>query len=828
MIKKVELLAPAGSWESFIAAVENGADAVYMGGKLFSARHYADNFDDDMLGRALDYAHPRGVKIYLTVNTLLHDDELEQAVKLVEEAYTLGVDGIIVQDMGLASLLRELFPGLSLHASTQSVIYNAEGVEEALREGYERVVLARELSIAEIEGIRSRTTAELEVFVHGALCVCYSGQCLMSSIIGGRSGNRGKCAQPCRQKYSLSSTESPKETTGYLMSTKDIAAVEDLGKLIKAGVTSFKIEGRMKSPEYVATVVKIYRKYLDKALKGAAEPIDKQDFENLAQIFNRGGFSKGYLYGQTGRDMVGPEKPKNWGLPIGEVVSSAPSNETVTVKLTDKISIGDGVEIWNGDEESPGNIITDIRIKGRHTDTAYAGETAELGALRGRVTPGNKVFRTSQKALLKEARQSFEGRAVRQSPIYGLFTASEGVTSALKVWDEEGNTVELTGEKEIEKARNKPTTSERLLEQLYKTGGTPFYFKELKTNIEDGLMLPVSEINELRRKALQDLEKKSVESKRRNLAEKYEEKKESLFNFPGNSRNVSQNKMISAFFYKTEDETVFEDMGADRYYFPFECILNDKKAEKLKKLINEVEDVYLTLPPVVKGNYSKLMENNIDKAVNLGIKGLLLPNISMLNMGFEKKGIKLMGDSFLNVFNSASLKVLQEKGLEGTCLSHELTIDEIRDLKSNPGFIKEVAVYGRLPLMVSEYCPVGSFAGGRTKDKKCNNACQRGEYVLTDKKGARFSVLCNPIDCRSTILNNNVLFLWDTVSDLAKCDVDIFRLMFYDEDEERRAELVALHRQLAQGHRDVAEKYKDLAAEIKNSGFTKGHFHRGV
>jgi len=825
---KVELLAPAGDWESFIAAVENGADAVYMGGKMFSARQYADNFDDDMLESALDYAHPRGVKVYLAVNTLMHDDELEQAIKLVEEAYVLGVDGLIVQDLGLASMLRELFPDLKLCASTQSVIYNEAGVEEALKLGYDRVILARELSIEEIKRISSKTNAELEVFVHGALCVCYSGQCLMSSIIGGRSGNRGKCAQPCRQKYTLSSSDSFKETTGYLMSTKDIAAIKDLESLIKAGVSSIKIEGRMRSPEYVAIVVKTYRKYLDRALAGSTEEIDKKDIEELTQAFNRGGFSKGYLYGQGGSDMISHEKPKNWGIHIGEVVSSDSENNTVTVSFIDKIAIGDGVEIWNGDEVSPGNIITEIKIKGRRVEVAYEGEEAEIGALKGKVNAGDKVYRTSQKALLKEARLTYEGRSLRQIPAHGLFTASEGAKAFFKVWDNEGNVVELTGDKEIEKARNKPTTEERLLEQLNKTGATPFFFEELKANIEEGLMLPVSEINELRRRALQDLEKKNLDSRKRNTGEDFEEKRERLFHFPGNSRNVSQNKKISAFFYKTDDKDSFEDIGADRYYFPFESILNDKKASSIKRLVEEVDDVYLTLPPIIKGNYNNIIRNNIEKAVSLGIKGLLISNISMLNMGLDKTRLKLMGDSYLNVFNSSTLRELKKAGLEGTCLSHELNIEEIRKLQSPEGFIKEVAVYGRLPLMVSEYCPVGGFAGGKTREKKCDNSCQRGDYTLTDKKGAKFSVLCNPIDCRSTILNNNVLFLWETVSDVTKCDVDILRLMFYDEDADRRAELVALHRQLAQGNKVDAEKFKELAENIKNAGFTKGHFHRGV
>ena len=827
MNNKVELLAPAGSWESFIAAVENGADAVYMGGRMFSARQYAGNFDDDMLEKAIDYAHPRGVKIYLAVNTLMHDEELEQAVTVVKEAYAAGVDGIIVQDLGLASILRKLFPDLKMHASTQSVIYSVDGVKEAMKLGFDRVVLARELFLEEIREIYTNTKAELEVFIHGALCVCYSGQCLMSSVIGGRSGNRGKCAQPCRQTYTLSSPKNPKGVSGFLMSTKDIAQIEELDNLINAGVTSLKIEGRMKSPEYVAIVVRTYRKYLDMVLEGNKPKVDEKDKEDLAQIFNRGGFSKGYLYGQGGSDMISHEKPKNWGIHIGEVVSCDRERETVTVKLKGKLSIGDGVEVWNGEEVSPGNIVTSIKIKGRRTDIAYEGETAELGILKGRIAAGNKVYRTSQKSQLKEAKASFEGKNTRQTPVKGLFTAAEGKKATLKVWDNEGNILEVAGDKDIEKARNKPTTKERLLEQLNKTGGTPLFFEALDAVLEDNLMLPVSEINELRRKALESLEKRKIQSKRRNISEDFDINLKSMFNFPGNSRNISQTKKISAFFYKTDDDSVFEDIGADRYYFPFESILNENKADKIKKLVKEAGEVYLTLPPVIKGNYSGIITKKIKEAVEFGIKGLLLSNLSMLNMGFENLGLELMGDSFLNAFNSVTLKELKALGLNGVCLSHELNVEEIRNIKKQQDFVTEIAVYGRLPLMVSEHCPVGSFAGGKTRESKCNNACQKEDYFLTDKKGAKFPVFCNPIDCRSTILNNNILFLMDSVSDVAS-EADMLRLMFYAEDRKSREELVAMHRQQALGRIGGTEKYKELVENIKNTGFTKGHFYRGV
>lgn len=298
---KLELLAPCGDWEAFMAAVENGADAVYVGGKLFNARQYASNFDEEKIKEVIHYAHVRDVNVYQTMNILISDSEMREALKALERSYLAGIDGVIVQDIGLASLIRKLYPDLALHASTQMTVYNLQGVKLLEELGFKRVVLARELSLEEIQYITENTSLEVEVFVHGALCVCYSGQCLMSSIIGGRSGNRGKCAQPCRLPYQLlevgegSGLPQRKANRGYFMSPKDLCSVDILDKIIKSGVKSLKIEGRMKSAEYVATVVRIYRKYLDRLFESTDsrnEGIVEKDMKDLLQIFNRGGLLK--------------------------------------------------------------------------------------------------------------------------------------------------------------------------------------------------------------------------------------------------------------------------------------------------------------------------------------------------------------------------------------------------------------------------------------------------------------------------------------------------------------------------------------------------------
>jgi len=456
MNKKIELLAPAGNLESLKAAIENGADAVYLGGKLFNAREYADNFDNEQLKEAVYYAHVRGASVYFTMNILISDDEMKQAVESAENAWLAGIDGIIVQDIGFASVLRNHLQDLSLHASTQMTIYNLQGVEELEKLGFKRVVLARELPYEEIKYIAENTRIELEVFAHGALCICYSGQCLMSSMIGRRSGNRGKCAQPCRLPYEL--LESDKTDNGekiikscgrYILSPKDLCLVSELDRLVHSGVSSIKIEGRMKNPEYVATVVRIYRKYLDKALldsdgtreedlaeekEGALKKVgtlkrdavlekdelfsvDSKDMKELTQIFNRGGFTSGYFRGKQGRDMMSYEKPKNWGLYLGTVQNYNPKRNAITLKTGEDIGIGDGIEVWNGENESPSTVVSEIIVNGSRVQRAPKGNTVTISSIKGRINKGDRVYKTSDSELGKTARKSFENNFLRKVPL---------------------------------------------------------------------------------------------------------------------------------------------------------------------------------------------------------------------------------------------------------------------------------------------------------------------------------------------------------------------------------------------------------------------------
>ena len=422
-MKKIELLSPVGGYEQFIAAVECGADAVYLGGSAFNARNSATNFSDEELQQAIKYAHVRGVKVHLTLNILIHDNEIKDVIEFAKRAYSYGIDAFIVQDLGVVNLLREVIPDATIHFSTQGTIYSLEGVKALENFNFERVVLSRELTLDEIENVCKNTDTEIEIFVHGALCICYSGQCRFSSLVGERSGNRGKCAQPCRLKYTLYENDKKKKSE-YILSPKDLCGIHDLVRIIKIGVKSLKIEGRLKSPEYVACVTSIYRKYIDLAYslieKGEEDKfkVSEEDIKKLAQVFNRGGFSKGYYYGQSSRELMSYERPKHWGTYLGKVIDYDNRRKLVKVRLYTDLNMGDGVEIVN--DTLPGNIVTYIEKDKKQIKAAKNGEVVFIGDIVGNINKGEDIYKISDKALNTELKSFINGKFYRKfTRIYG-------------------------------------------------------------------------------------------------------------------------------------------------------------------------------------------------------------------------------------------------------------------------------------------------------------------------------------------------------------------------------------------------------------------------
>lgn len=494
---KVELLAPAGGMKQLVAAVENGADAVYLGGTKFNARINAGNFSIDEIRDAVCYAHPLGVKIFVTLNILIKDEELQEALQYVADLYEIGVDAIIVQDIGLAYLIKKHIPNMPMHLSTQGSIYNRSGVKNALNLGFERVVLARELTLDEIK--ETTDLCEIEIFVHGALCMCYSGQCQMSRAIGSRSGNRGECAQPCRLPYTDDSG-----SKGYFLSPKDLCMIGHIGELIEAGVASLKIEGRMKSPEYVATVVGIYRKYIDEYYKKGKYTVSEEDRTALLQIFNRGGFTEGYIKENPKEKLLSGRLPKHQGIKIGKVVKNREHN-LIEATFETVPEIGDGIEIR--DKEVTGNILTYIMKEKNGNYT--------VGDFKGAIGKGADIYRTSSKALMDKAKTTFE-HSKRKTDIGMVFTGITGYVPTLTVYNEDFE-VTVDGKDIYEKAINKPLDEDKMKKQLGKTGNTPFEVKYMTVSVDGEGTMPLSAINEMRREGVDAL-LKAINRKREEVA----------------------------------------------------------------------------------------------------------------------------------------------------------------------------------------------------------------------------------------------------------------------------------------------------------------------
>ncbi|HHV95340.1 MAG TPA: U32 family peptidase [Clostridiaceae bacterium] len=902
MRKPPELLAPAGNFEALKAAVENGADAVYLGGKLFNARQYASNFDNDELEKAIDFSHVRGVKVYLTLNTLISDFEMEEALSFAGQAYNMGIDGIIVQDLGLARLIKENIPRLDLHASTQMTVYNSEGIEFLSKMGFKRVVLAREVPLEEISIITkycADKNIEIEIFVHGALCISYSGQCLMSSIIGGRSGNRGRCAQPCRLPYRLvkrigsgsqeigsdkkvGKNKEERVNEGeliieknkggydfgacsdkhYIMSPKDICAINDLEEIIKAGVKALKIEGRMKSPEYVAIVVGLYRKYLDKVSENdymtgnTGIDVLPADMKKLHQIFNRGGFSKGYLYGKTGKDMMSFEKPKNWGVYLGTVISYDSKMKQAKIKLEDSLSIGDGIEIWNKDEgESPGTVVSEIIRNKVNVREAVAGDSVLVGRISGKIERGNKVYKTSSKELTEEARRTWMHGYKRFVPISGELYIKLGEFPLLKVKDNDGNEVEVKGEIKVEKAINVGINENRAKEQINKTGGTPFKFEELSVFLDEDVAIPIKELNNLRRKALEELElKRILTAKRNRVAVDINILRNVISNLNHQEHDHHGKPKISVLFYNIDKEKLdklvkmneSQGLSVYRIYLPFDFFLKHgsksiKGTDESNQAACVETEIFVWLPAITRGNYDLLIKRNLPWIIDMGVDGILTGNVGTLqyvrnllgDLKYISKNIKLACDCSYNTYNSYTADTLYNAGADAVTFSYELTLEQIEKIIRRldykwPNKEKEIVVYGRIPLMITEYCPVNAL-NEITFTPCTNKSCTKGTYFLQDRMKELFPLYNDRIDCRTIVFNSKVLFMADDMGRIAKTGADLLRLNIWDENVDEAVNLIKMHRDLLKDdfNREL-KKYENEIELIKSKGFTRGHFYRGV
>lgn len=778
-MEKVELLAPSGSLESLYAAVYEGADAVYMGGSKFSARAYASNFTDEDLKKAVDYCHLYGVKVYIALNTLIKEDELKEAFNYIDFLYKIGIDALIVQDLGIIEYITSNYEDFEVHASTQMTIHNAEGAKYLKDKGLERIVLSRELSLDEIRYISKDLNIETEIFVHGALCVCYSGQCLMSSIIGGRSGNRGRCAQPCRLPYTLINKNSGDSKKAYILSPKDICNIDNVDALIESGTSSLKIEGRMKRPEYVAGVVESYRKAIDN------NNIDKKKEEKkLLQLFNREGFSKAYLYGNKGRDMMAYKEPKNTGTFIGK------ADKDGFIVLEEDVSLGDGIRVGEG-----GFTLSKIIKNNKEVEKAFEGDRIKM--FPKNYKPSDRIFKMLDVQLMKSYEESFRSPYGRKIDLEAKveFKVGSPITLEIIYGDKK---ISVTGE-DVQKAEKRPLSKERIEESLKKSGDTPFKIENLDfTCYEDGFM-PVSALNSLRREAIEKLEEeivtiKGLKGKKSKSVEMQEDKKDLV---PNLMVTVSTKDQLKAC-----EELGIEDVAINVFYRGENSLsYNDVVSTTIK-------NVYIKTPNIIKEEFDKIV-SDIEKNKSK-IKGLVTSNLGIINVFRDK--ISLFGDYKLNIYNSNSVKYLC-KELVSSVVSLELNKKEISNLVKNINEEVQYLIYGKPELMITEYCPIGSVMGGRDSSHNCNGACMKGSYILKDRMNEDF-ILKTDKFCRSYLYNNKAINLIPNIEELKTVGIRKFKLEFVDEDYTETKKIIKAF---------FSESFNDSF-----DNYTRGHFKRGV
>ena len=802
-MRDVELLAPVGSFEALKAAVQNGANAVYLGGKDFGARASANNFDRDELKEAVKYAHIRGVQVFVTTNTLRKENEIEDFLEYAKFLYDIDVDAIILQDIGMARLIKRELPDFELHASTQMVAHSLEDVKYLESVGFDRVVLAREVTVEEIKYICDNCKADIEVFVHGALCVCYSGQCLMSSMIGNRSGNRGRCAQPCRQRYELIDVytgEVVNSNGDYLLSPRDLNAIEEIDKVIDAGVHSLKIEGRMKRPEYVATVIDGYRKTIDEYLATNKLNVSDETINDLYTIFNRK-FTKGLLLGDVGKDMMNSQLPNIQGLYVGTVVDYNKKAKRLKIKLANTLKKGDGINLGGG---TIGRIIKNGNIE----TIGYKGETIELDFV-GEARKGQIVFKTSDSELMDRVQATFtQDKEFVKNIIDAKITIKLGQKPILTLKDRHSNEATIEGDKIVEEAMKVALSKEKVETQLRKLGNTPYELDLLEIELDDNVSLPISLLNQMRRDCIELLDKERVSIKNRKYKNKIVKYKPVLYN-----RNKQQE--ISVKVKNLEQLESALECGVDRIYYEDTNTID--KAMSLAMKYNK--KVIYSAPRIIRNKEY----NHLAKANNAGVESVQVGNYGSIDYFKDKK---LNIDYYLNAFNSETINYYKEIGADTLCISQELNINEIKETIKYTDINIESVVYGYTPLMITEYCPMGVIVRDCKKDKRVAK-CKESIYALRNSKGDEFRV-SQDIFCRSTIYNSNVTCMLDNLYELHEIGINVLRLDFTLEDKDTVKEVIEAYQEVLSNDYKLGTKATKLYNKLDEKGTTAGHYYKGV
>lgn len=832
----VELLAPAGSREALAAAVENGADAVYLAGNRFGARAYAENFDEEALREAIRYAHLRGVAVHVTVNTAVDDTELSGLADYLRFLEDAGADAVLVQDLGVARLAREVAPGLPLHASTQMTVHNLAGVRALEDLGFSRVVLSREMSLAEIREICAESNAEIEVFAHGALCVCYSGQCLMSSMIGGRSGNRGRCAQPCRLIYELVDENGQKVTNGaagkYLLSPRDLKTIDLLPELIGAGVASLKLEGRMKRPEYVAVATAAYRGAIDRVLSDKTdEAAAREEGRRLAQIFNRD-FTTAYLLKNPGREMMSDRRPNNRGLLVGRVVSYDAEEKRVRVKLTESLAVGDQADVWVKTGGRVTETVGELRdAKGREIERGFAGDEVTFPLSRA-AHPHDRIFCVYDSALTEEARASYTGAGKRRIPVRLTVTAKVGEPFSVTA-SADGVRAEAKSEYICPKAEKRPLTKETLEKQMERMGTTAYALEVLEADIGDGVMVPMSVMNETRREALSRLDEarlSEIAARRAEIAARFSVSKEKAEKNVYRKKKDSLPKLIVHADTSEKARAALEAgaevvlYGGDTY--DHHLVTPEEYREVWEFTRAEGRCVSLATPRILRERFLPSLAPLLRTLSDAPADDVYVHHLGALRIVREYTDLPVVSDFSLLAYNALAIRELADLGFSRATLSPELNFSQIEALTQKSVLPVECIVHGRLELMVSAYCAPGSFLGN-VGSGACSAPCVKGKYFLKDRTGALFPVVTDA-GCQMHILNAKVLSMLPQAGRFARLGAERIRIDGRYMTAREIGEIVRGYREFLYYDRELSEAQKERARRIEGGDVTRGHYFRGV
>ena len=888
-----ELLAPAGDWDCVKAAVENGADAVYFGLDRFNARMRAQNFTEADLPRLMAFLHRRGVRGYLTLNTLVFENELADAEKYLCAMISAGVDAVIVQDVGICRLIRGLSPDFPIHASTQMTITSAAGIEFARELGCNLVVLARECSIVEIEkiqavqgragspppaaelhtspgahGVARPTALPLEVFIHGALCVAYSGQCLTSESLGGRSANRGECAQACRMPYDLIADGKPVPLGDrkYLLSPQDLAGLEVLPELVRAGVASLKIEGRLKTPEYVANITRIYRKALDKLCSSRREEAhhfspelklepphvgcysEKYDME---MAFSRGLYT-GWLGGINNQELVHARFGKKRGVYLGEVAKVL--RDAVAVKLEGPLKPGDGVVFDTGHPETKeeGGRVYEIELVGQASRLSPISKKHETGVtpvLQGeatlrfghgdidfsRVHIGDKLWKTSDLELDRRLRQSFAGDAPKfQRPIEMEIHGLAGKPLTVIARDEFGNVAKAESSILLANAEKVPLTEEKLREQLGRLGGTPFKLGGLKNFLTGEVLLPVSELNRLRRELVTGLERLRAQPKRWTLndcsgrgneAHSSTSSSQSLLTSAATSnlivlvRNLPQLEAalkcsVTTVYCEFEDPKKYRE--ATRARGEWQVTSDARHAgDFTSPVTRHLSQIFVAPPRIFKMGE----EWTLEQVRSCNADGYLVRNYDHLKFFANDRRV---GDYSLNIANRISADYFRNRfGLERVTASYDLNFLQLEALlRAAPPEWFEVTIHQHMPMFHMEHCVFCAFLSSGKDFRDCGRPCDRHDVRLRDRVGAEHPLKADA-GCRNTVFNALAQTGAEYVSRMIELGVKHFRVEFLNETPEQVTRTIARYRQLLRGEISGTQLWRELKL-FNQLGVTRG------